>query len=245
MCHFRAVPSLLVTALLYCLVTTASAETTSLVVAGKFSSASEKQVFKRWQPYGFSLFGAKTRYQLVDDKGIQVIQAISDDSASGLIRKLPLQLQNYPTLSWRWKTDTLPTNADDRSKAGDDHSTRLYLIFNAPKSSLLGWIQNAAGWGDTHALNYIWANQSPVDTQLPSPYTDQSIMIAASSGIQQTGQWIEISRNVYQDYLEAFGTPPPPLSAIAIMTDSDNTGTQLTSYYGDIIFHSAENPPSE
>ena len=42
-----------------------------------------------------------------------------------------------------------------------------------------------------------------------------------------------------------FGSEPPPVSAIAIMTDSDNTGSSLTSYYGDIYFSSNDDqvPP--
>lgn len=240
--NLSANPSLFVAALFYSLALSGHAETVHSIPAAEFSSATQQQVFSRWQPYSFSLFRRSTRYQLVDDHGQQVMQAISDRSASGLIRKFPLQLESYPILSWRWKTNALPDEADDFSKAGDDHSTRLYLLFNAPTSSLLGWIQNTTGWGDTHALNYIWANQSAINSQLPNPYTDRSIMIAASSGTEHTGQWVEVTRNVYQDYVEAFGTAPPPLSAIAIMTDSDNTESRLTSYYGDIVFQASEYP---
>lgn len=219
----------------------ANAESAHPISAANFSSATQKQVFEHWKPYRFGLFTRETRYHLIRDEGKQVLQATSDDSASGLIRRLPIQLSDYPILTWRWKTDALPRNADDRSKEGDDHSTRLYLIFNAPESGLLNWIASATGWGNTHALNYIWANESPVDTFLPSPYTARSVMIAASSGTQRVGEWIEISRNVYQDYLKAFGTAPPPLAAIALMSDSDNTDSKLVSYYSDIHFYSLDN----
>jgi hypothetical protein len=43
-------------------------------------------------------------------------------------------------------------------------------------------------------------------------------------------------RNVYQDYLRAFGEPPPMVTGVAIMTDTDNTGERALSYYGDIRF---------
>jgi Protein of unknown function (DUF3047) len=61
------------------------------------------------------------------------------------------------------------------------------------------------------------------------------MMIAASSGEAQLGQWQIISRNIAADYQRAFGHKPP-VTAIAIMTDSDNTNSKLTSFYGDIYF---------
>jgi len=61
-------------------------------------------------------------------------------------------------------------------------------------------------------------------------------MVAANSGSSQLDQWVSLSRNVAADYLRAFGHTPPPVSAIAIMTDGDNSNAHLTSYYGDIYF---------
>ena len=201
-----------------------------------FSSTNPQQLFKHWRPYRFSLFGSSTLYHLVQHDGQQVLQAISKKTASGLIRNLTLSLTDYPTLNWRWKTTSLPKNADDHSKQGDDHSARLYVIFEAPQTSLLGWLKNAVGLEKTHALNYIWANHAPANALLTSPYTDRSMMVAANSGSSQLDQWVSLSRNVAADYLRAFGHTPPPVSAIAIMTDGDNSNAHLTSYYGDIYF---------
>ncbi|MEH6358262.1 MAG: DUF3047 domain-containing protein [Pseudomonadales bacterium] len=206
------------------------------VSVASFSSASSQQVFKHWQSYRFSLFGASTHYQLAQQNGHQVLQAVSKKTASGLIHNLTVSLTDHPILHWRWKITKLPTNADDHSKQGDDHSARLYVIFEAPQVSLLGWLKNATGLERTHALSYIWANQAPANTLLASPYTERSMMIAANSGRSQIGQWVSLSRNVAADYQRAFGTSPPPVSAIAIMTDGDNTDSLLTSYYGDIYF---------
>jgi len=211
-------------------------ETPAQINVASFSTASAQQVFKNWQPYRFSLFGSSTRYELVPQDGRHVMQAVSNKSASGLIRKLPLSLKNHPILHWRWKITGLPKNADDHSQQGDDHSARLYVIFDAPEASLLGWLKSASGLETTHALSYIWGNQAPEDTLLPSPYTERSMMITASSGLSQVDQWVSLSRNITKDYQRAFGSAPPPVSAIAIMTDGDNTGSQLTSYYGDIYF---------
>jgi hypothetical protein len=41
-------------------------------------------------------------------------------------------------------------------------------------------------------------------------------------------------RNIYRDYVSYFGEDPPDVIAIAIMTDTDNTGEEAVAYYGDI-----------
>ena len=46
--------------------------------------------------------------------------------------------------------------------------------------------------------------------------------------------WFEEERNLYEDYKLAFGSEPPLLVGIGIMTDSDNTGESAVAYYGDI-----------
>jgi len=63
-------------------------------------------------------------------------------------------------------------------------------------------------------------------------------MIVVESGVAHSNTWLTEERNIYQDYLDIFGEEPPMISAVAIMTDSDNTGESAVSYYGDIIFKS-------
>jgi len=201
-----------------------------------FSSISNQQLGKIWQNYKFSLLGRSTHYQLISQDGRQVLRADSDKAASSLIRPLSVNLEQHPILNWRWQATNLPTRANDNSKRADDHSARLYVIFNSPETDLLNRLKNTTGLAATHALNYIWANQAAINTLLPNPYSEHSMMIAVNSGSARLGQWQSISRNVYADYQRAFGHKPPPVTAIAIMTDSDNTGVKLTTFYGDIHF---------
>jgi hypothetical protein len=41
------------------------------------------------------------------------------------------------------------------------------------------------------------------------------------------------------DYERAFGRTPPEIIGIGLMTDTDNTGAEVTAYYGDIRLISA------
>ena len=53
-------------------------------------------------------------------------------------------------------------------------------------------------------------------------------------GSDPTDTWFVEERNVFDDYRAAFGSDPPPVVGIGLMTDSDNTGEKAVAYYGDI-----------
>jgi hypothetical protein len=112
-------------------------------------------------------------------------------------------------------------------KDGDDYAARVYVVFPS-------W----AFW-KTKALNYIWANKLPIGQAVPNPFTANAMTIAVQSGPDLTGQWIEERRNVFEDYRRSFGTDPPKAGAIAIMTDTDNTGEEAAAWYGPIRVVSA------
>ena len=64
-------------------------------------------------------------------------------------------------------------------------------------------------------------------------------MIVIESGKAKVGQWVAESRNLYEDYQKAFGDDPPPVSGVAVMTDTDNTQESAVAYFGDIVFKKA------
>ena len=70
---------------------------------------------------------------------------------------------------------------------------------------------------------------------VPSVYSDKAVLIIVESGNSRLNQWIEVTRNIYEDYRTVFQEDPPPISGIAIMTDTDNTGESAVAYYGDIV----------
>lgn len=58
------------------------------------------------------------------------------------------------------------------------------------------------------------------------------MMIAVKSGSVHVGQWVVERRDILKDYRRIFGQDPPKAGAIAIMTDTDNTGEKAVAYYG-------------
>jgi hypothetical protein len=60
-------------------------------------------------------------------------------------------------------------------------------------------------------------------------------MVAVESGAERTGAWVDERRNVLEDYRAIFGEEPPSVGAVAIMTDTDNTGESALACYDDIV----------
>ena len=167
-------------------------------------------------------FKGETVYRVVSDNGNRVLQADSKGTASGLVKKLDLDPRDYPILAWRWKVAGTIPQGDERTRAGDDYAARVYVIFPH-------WF-----FPKTRTLNYIWANHLPQGTFLPNAYTGNAVMVAVESGPDRAGQWLTERRDIVADYRRAFGEEPPRIGAIAVMTDTDNTGASATAWYDDL-----------
>ena len=126
---------------------------------------------------------------------------------------------------WTWKVDNILSGNDERTRAGDDYPARIYVVFSG----------GALFWR-TRAINYVWSNKQPVGSNWFNAFTSNAGMIAVESGIDRIGQWIQINRHVLADYRRIFGEEPGAVDAVAIMTDTDNTGASATAWHGDIWF---------
>ncbi len=218
-----------------------------VIHVGRFSCSSSCVLLPdQWEPLTFDKISRHTQYTVVDDNHNPVIKAVSNQSASGLIRKIRINPEEYPIIKWRWKITNIYQNGDVTKKSGDDYPARIYITFkyDPEKATFFEWAKFKATkiiYGEytpQAAINYIWASKAPEGSLIVNPYTDNLQMFVIQSGPKKLNTWIEEERNIYQDYIRAFGKKPPMISGIAIMTDSDDTGEQAVSYYGDIMMES-------
>lgn len=172
-------------------------------------------------------FKGETRYFPGIADGVPCLRAESSASASGLFHKVAYDAAAEPILTWTWKVDNIIVKGDPRTKGGDDYPARIYVVF----PSLLFW--------KTKALNYVWATNLPEGTAIPNSFTGNAMMVAVENGPAHVGQWRNYRRNIYQDFRKFFGNEPPPVGAIAIMTDTDNTGEKASACYGAIRVETA------
>jgi hypothetical protein len=195
-----------------------------------------------WQPLVLGSVDRLTRYTVVEADGTVVVRADSDNAASALVYPITVDLTETPVLQWRWKVDNILENGNALSKNGDDYPARLYVLFDVGKDDLsffeslkLETYRFFYGqYPPLAAINYLWANRQPVGELIPNSYSERVQMYVVQSGKQKLGKWLQQERNIYADYVRAFGEPVPKVSGIAIMTDTDNTAERATAYYGDI-----------
>ena len=94
-----------------------SAGLNEILEVGKFSAASvTDELPANWKSAAFKRIKKHTRYALVKDNGIVVVKASSNRSASGLIRKIKIDLKKYPLISWRWKISKIYSKGDVTEK---------------------------------------------------------------------------------------------------------------------------------
>jgi hypothetical protein len=185
---------------------------------GKFSSGD----LSGWKEQRISMFKQKTGYRIANDSERTFLAANSARAASGMIYNLKLDPREYALLTWSWKIDHIIAKGDERTKEGEDFSARVYVLF--PRGF----------FSETRAICYVWANKLARGEHVASPFSKNIVTVAVDSGDESAGHWISHQRNVYQDYKKFFGEEPPKIGAVAVMTDTDNTGETTAGYYGDI-----------
>ena len=181
-----------------------------------------------WQEKSFR---GHTSYIKDNLDGRIVLRARAAGSASGLYRRLPDEVAGLPVLTWSWKIRQTLAAENPYRKEGEDYVARVYLVF----PGRFFW--------QTRALVYVWSDKLPVGTMIPSPYTGNVAVIAVESGNRHAGSWRQEARNYRQDFQAFFHDPPPLPKAVAIMTDTDNTGSEAVAWYGEIGFSSAATDP--
>jgi len=197
-----------------------------------------------WEPVKITDSKKPTEYRLVDNDGSTVLEAVAAASATGLAQRIPIDIDRWPIVEWRWKINRLIDTADNSQARFEDSPVRLVFEFDGDKKKLpfsdraaLSLAETISGREAPYAqLMYVWANRAPVSAVIPNPRTNRVQMVVASSGPGGVGAWQSLSRNLRDDYKRAFGEDPGRLIAYGVLSDTDNTGESVQAWYGDIVF---------
>jgi hypothetical protein len=207
-----------------------------------FSSMTPGAAVTGWEVLKPAPNANDTRYSLVRDGEKTVLKAQAETAMSGLTYPIRVNIREFPLLQWRWKVSAPIKTADMTTKAGDDYAARIYVMFDYPREKLpfgtrtkLSIAESLYGQKiPTAALNYVWDNRQPVETIQPNTYTDRARMVVLQSGAAKAGQWVTETRDLAADFRAAFGEDAPDVVAVALATDTDNTGESATAWYGDL-----------
>jgi hypothetical protein len=144
-------------------------------------------------------------------------------------------------LSWVWRLDQPNPAADLRIKSGDDTAARVCLAFQLPlervpfvERQLLRLARAKSGEPLPSAtLCWVWGTVEPRDAVIDNPYSRRVRYLVLRNQADGTGRWQQESRDVAADWRRVFGDEapePPPLAAIIVAADADNTGAQSLAH---------------
>ena len=208
----------------------------------RFSAAQPGAVPSAWQTVLLSSNKQPTEYTLVADEGVVVLRASAKGSASILAWRTDFDPRAFPMLSWRWKVTKSIAGADTRARRSEDSPARVMISFSGNAASLKAGDRAAGALAEAisgHALPYavlmyIWGAKVPPESTTVSALTSRIRMIAVSSDDEGAGRWQSYRRNLADDYRRVFGEEPGRVTAIELMTDTDNTGAVAETFYGDL-----------
>lgn len=186
---------------------------------GEFSSS-------RLDGWEHKSFKGETHYQLQTLDGVVALKADSHAAGSGLFKEQRIDLEKTPFLNWSWRIADRLSGLNEQSKSGDDYAARVYVVV---KGGLAFW--------QTKAINYVWSGNTAKDTVWANAFAgDHAMMLALRGPEAPLNVWHSEKRNVLADLQKLFGEDLRTIDAVALMTDTDNSGGQASTFYGDIWF---------
>jgi hypothetical protein len=191
-----------------------------------------------------------TRFAAARVDGEAALQVSTASSYGTLVHDLngapPARLQ------WRWRLDQPLTGgqgpADLRSKGGDDAALKVCAMFRHPlervpfvERTVLRIARSISGEDLPAAtICYVWDSAAPAGLQGANPYTRRVRYISLRGSDTPTRQWVSESRDLAQDFATLFadelpaGAATPPVDAVLIGADSDNTASRSTGWVADL-----------
>lgn len=192
-----------------------------------------------WEPFSFP--GKRyAAFESVQVDGRPALQVRAKSSVSILRQRFEPSLAAVGRLSFSWRVDGLPEDADLSQSSQADSAVRVVLAFDGDRSRwtarnhrLSEMSRLLTGEELPYAsLVYVWSAKHAPGTVVVNPRTDRIRKVVLDSDVATVGQWRDHVRDVRADFRLAFGEEPGPLRLVALMTDTDNTESELTAWYG-------------
>ena len=224
------------------LATTVLAQPLSKLLVGPFSYLQPCGMPVGWEPMRFPSVDVATEYGLVSQEGRVALRATSRMSASAALRRVSIDVERRPVIEWSWTTDAACYVGNWQDPETDDFPLRLFVIFE-PMRGIFSLLQRFDPGFRGEAVVYVPQSELAQKAE-PTSHVSARIKVVPVVPVVPVGVapaserdgWHHHRRDVRADYLRLFGRTPKRVAGVAVMTDTDNTGTACVSHFGDISF---------
>ena len=170
---------------------------------------------------------AKTEYFLGSNENGNYLKAVAENAASGLGKKIKIDLSKTPYLNITWKVEKGLRGINERSKKGHDYAARVFVVKKTGATPL-----------SNRAMNYVFSSNEDVNVSHPSPYTKKSIDFVLATTKENLNEWVTVKVNVKKHFKQFHDLDLNEINGVAIMADTDNSKLTSISYYQNIFFSS-------
>ena len=158
---------------------------------------------------------AKSIFGVLKEGDKYFVKARSFNTGIQILKKIDVELKDFPVFSWKWRIIKFPGNGVITEKLKGDNGGSVYVIFS-------GFIFRSV-------IKYAWSNYYSKETFIDKNSRMKIIVLRDKN--DPLNSWLIENRNILEDYKKFFGKDAPSISAIAIMTDSDETNSYAEADY--------------
>ncbi len=154
----------------------------------------------------------------------RTLEVATDASAGMLWRPVDGPLGQARIAKWRWMVAESVPATDLTRRGADDRVLGVYFVFGTAADSKKSPLA-LLGSSSVTALVYVFGGNRPRGSVLSSPHMGaRGKFLILRPADAEKGVWFDEKVDLAKDFARTFGIPPPLLLAIAISSDSDDTG---------------------
>jgi Protein of unknown function (DUF3047) len=183
-----------------------------------------------------------TQFDVTDLDNKKVLRVRTDKSYGNLVHEWQGKAS---TLSFKWRLDEPLLEANLKAKNTDDAALKVCVSFDMPMEKVplteRAKLKMAQFLSHDHlptaTVCYVWAHAEPVGSDFDNPFSGRVHYFVLNTGEAHLKTWQSHQRNINADFLKAFGNETnvvPPVTAIIVGADSDNTLGSSLGYVADI-----------
>jgi len=166
-----------------------------------------------------------TVYSIGFNENGNFLKAVADNAASGLGKKIKIDLNKTPYINITWKIEKDLPGIKENTKKGHDFAARVFAVKKTGATPL-----------SNRAINYVFSSNNEIGFNSPSPYTKKSVDNVLASTKKNINEWVTVKANVKEDFIKFHDLDVNELDGLAIMSDTDNSKMKAIAYFQNIYF---------